>query len=62
MENLIAGIHFLDATIGAKKFVYLPPKLIVDFPPEGNVCYFRGGNDGWNDVRKDAYWYVNNAF
>lgn len=62
MENLIAGIHFLDATIGAKELVYLPPELIINFPPEGNVSYLRCGNDHWNDVRKDANWYMDNAF
>lgn len=51
-ENLIAGVHFLDATIGTKELVYLPPKLVVDFPPKGNISYLGCGNDYWNDVRK----------
>lgn len=62
MEDLIARVHFLDATVCTKKFVHLPPKLVVDFPSEGDVGYLRGRYNRRNDVRKDAYWDVDDAF
>lgn len=60
-ENLIAGIHFLDAAISTKKFVHLPAEFVVDFPPEGDVRYLRDGDNNRNDARKDMNRYVNDA-
>ena len=60
-ENLVIGIHGLDATVGAKELVHFPAEVHVDFPSKGNVRELCGGDDTWDHGREHVDGYVAEA-
>lgn len=54
-EDLVVGVHGLDASVGTKELVDLPAKLGVYLPSEGAVCELRDGDNNGNDHGQYVY-------
>jgi len=60
-ENLMGRVHFLDAAVSTEKLVHLPAEFVINFPAKTNVCYFRSGYDGRDDIGENVHRYMEDA-